>query len=382
MSKLPLRLLAFLILGLAGSLLAAVLQCARCGHEYTEGAATCANCNRELPRATTAKAPAAATKTSVTRDIILAEIASLDRAEDADRHAITLLRARNTLALMQLAPDGAARPAEMIRAIADAERGLRETQDECFGCRGSGKRVYTMADLKGNIVKQSSAAGTVGCPVCGGAGKLPAINSAQRITTRMAAARQRYDRAQQSRGWQEFGGIWLPPGVIAGLDLREKTALKVAAASHCATCIGFGSFGCATCSGAAVIKCPNDKCVQGHEVCQICKGKRKLADPSSTRGVERTCTTCAGSGVAACAECSGRAKLACTKCESTGRAACATCKGLGEPPNCAKCDGTGLAPCRTCKGSGEGKGGTICTTCNGAKEAPCSTCNGNGHAKR
>lgn len=365
-----------------GTLLAAVLQCPKCGREHAENAAACAHCGKELARPSAPAAAPAATTSPITRGTIAAEIAAVDRAEDQDRAAHTLLRARNTLALLKIAPDnGVARPAELLRAITDAERNLKEGTDECFGCRGTGKRIYSMMDLKGNLVKQSAAAGTVGCPVCKGEGKLKTIATPTRVTTRMATAKQAHDRWQQSRGWEEFGGVWLPPGVLATLDLQQKAALKVEASSKCSICHGFGSAGCATCKGIGALKCTNSKCTQGLEQCPTCKGKRKIADPSSTRGVERTCSNCGGSGVSACATCAGRALLACAKCESTGSAACKTCSGLGEPPACTKCDGLGLAPCRTCKGSGETRGAK-CTTCNGLKQAACSTCNGSGHAKR
>lgn len=364
------------------TLMAKLLQCPKCGYEYEEGVATCTHCGRELPAPKIDAVPAPTSRAAVTAEVIDQEVSTVTRAARNEHPAIVVLRARNTLALLKVAPEGAAaRAAGLIEAMTAAEKLIRDAEQACFACRGTGQRVYGMVDMKGDVRYQQAAPGTVGCPVCKGAGKLPARASLNVIVSAMATARKTYERQQEARGWEDVGGVWLPKGAGEGLDLHQKAALKTAMAGVCTTCYGFGMLGCATCDGMGKLKCENDTCVQGREQCPTCNGKKKVTETTGNRSVDHTCPTCAGKGVALCATCEGQAFLACTKCEATGQAACKQCKGTGENPACTRCDGSGITPCRSCKGTGDYRGAP-CPHCKGEKESTCSYCNGAGHRVR
>jgi hypothetical protein len=316
----------------------------------------------------------------VTGETIRQEIASVTKSEDA-LPAITILRARNTLALLKLAPDASDRnTASLLTAITAAEKVMRDTEVGCFACRGTGQRIYTMTDLHGDVRQQSAAAGTVGCPVCGGSGKIPARATQTALIAQMSTANQTFERQQQARGWEGVAGVWVPKGVAEHLTLRQKAALKTTASSPCKTCYGLGFFGCTTCSGEGKLKCTNAKCVQGREPCPMCKGKRKITETTKGHSIEHNCPNCSGTGISICATCQGRGFLPCVKCESTGQIRCTACKGTGENGLCQKCDGSGLIPCRVCKGEGRVKGAP-CTDCKGEKVVPCTTCDGTGHKR-
>lgn len=366
----------------AAPLIAKLMQCPKCGYEYESGTPTCAHCGKELPAEKKDAPPPAAAKAAVTAEIMDVEIGGVLRAQRNEHPALTILRARNTLALLKIAPESVRpRAADVLSAVTGAEKKLRDTEQPCFACRGTGQRVYGMTDMKGNVTYQQAAPGTVGCPVCNGAGKLGARASQNTIIAMFSEARQAYERAQEARGWEEFGGVWLPKGVAAGLDLHQKAALKTAGSQYCRTCHGFGFFGCAVCDGQGKLKCSNTKCVQGRETCPTCSGKKKVTESTGNRSIERTCPNCSGKGVALCATCEGKAWLECTKCESTGQTRCATCKGTAEQAACTKCDGTGIAVCRSCRGAGQYRGAP-CDACKGEKETLCSSCNGAGHRVR
>lgn len=371
--------LALLLLG--GSLVAKLLQCPKCGYEYEEGAATCTHCSKELPRVAVAPPPAAPAAPGITGEIMDREIARVQQARQQDRPALVVVRARNALALLKLAPEASrAQTASLVEAITEAERRIREIKEACFACRGSGKRETLFSNFKGEVHKQQSASGTVGCPVCGGAGQLASHALSTVLVSEMAKATQAFEREQQARAWENVGGAWLPAGVFASLSPRQQASVKSVTTAVCPTCFGLSFQGCTTCSGFAKIKCSNAKCVQGQEPCLVCKGTRRATTALSGRSAVRSCTACGQTGVADCSVCGARGYTECIKCQSRGELPCTTCKGNGESPACRKCDGTGLGPCKTCKGAGEIRG-SVCLDCKGEKNALCTTCNGSGHRR-
>ena len=384
MRNIPIRLLFVALLFVGGTLIAKLLQCPKCGYEYQEGQATCQHCGTALPAKQAAAPVAAPAAPPITADIMSHEFADVEKARDAKQSGLLIFRARNTLALLKLAPEASnAGSGDLLTAIKEAETALRDAKIPCFACRGTGQRIYSLTDMHGDVRRQESAPGTVTCPVCDGAGKLPARTSQTVIVAAMSNAKQEFERQQQARGWENFAGIWLPKGLSDHLTIRQKAAVKGTLAGTCSTCYGFGFFGCVDCKGAGKLKCTNVKCIQGKEPCPVCKGKKKITDTTGGRGnsVAHTCNACSGTGISLCAICGGRAYLVCAKCESTGQIRCTTCKGTGENALCTKCDGSGLVPCAACKGTGEIRGAP-CPTCHGEKEAVCTICNGTGHKVR
>lgn len=369
----------------AGSLLAALFQCPKCGYEQKEGQVTCEHCGGPLPATTAVPVRAPEAKPTVTAAIMDAEISRVRQAQINERPAIVIVRARNSLALLKLAPDSVrAQAAELLSAIGDAEKKIRNGEQACFACRGSGQRITIFSSFRGQTSTQKGATTVAGagCPVCDGSGKLPTHASENTIVSEMAKAKQVFEREQVARGWEDAGGIWVPKGVAEKLTIRERAALKSTTGDVCTACYGFGFFGCVTCNGESKIKCTNTKCVQGKEPCPACKGTRKVTATSNGHSSDRSCTACGQLGVTTCTICGGRGYLDCTKCQARGEVRCTTCKGTGENATCIKCDGSGLAPCRSCKGTGELRGGTPCPDCHGEKSAFCTSCNGTGHKQK
>ena len=360
--------------------MAKVLQCPSCGTEYEEGGATCAHCGKALPAPKVDTAPAAAPAGTVDGAVIDREIAAVRQTAASGNAAMTIARARNTLALLDVGPESQRSQARtLLDLITAAEKKIREKDEFCFACKGTGHRTYVFSGMSG-MIKQD-ATPQQGCIVCGGKGRYAGMATTADIVSTMAKAEQAFTRDQQARNWEEVGGIWVPRGAPDTLSLLDRTALKKAAAAPCPNCHGFGRYGCATCLGSGKLKCSNAKCTMGQEACPTCKGKGYVATATTGRTGQRGCTACGKTGVATCSICQGRAFLECKKCTGRGEEICTVCKGTGETPACKKCDGAGLTACRNCKGTGEMRGAP-CPDCKGAKQVPCTGCNGSGHYRR
>ena len=355
-------LLVFILL--AGGVLARVLLCPRCGHEYESGQAACPHCQQALPEAAPALSPAeptapAAESAVVTRALLDSELAAARAALEDERPALAWLRSRNLAGLLALAgpaPEVASGRSEVERtALAD----LRDRTRPCPSCKGTGLGTRLFVNIRGEPSQQQMP-GTP-CLACGGRGTWKARPTEDDLENAFAQAQRNLATELRDAGWTSAGPGWLPPG-ITNLDLHMQVAARQAVAGPCDTCRGQGATGCTRCEGAGRTACTGRNCVAGQVVCPDCQGTRRMSANEDGRSLNRRCTTCRQTGVIDCPDCEGRAYLVCETCAGSGEERCDACRGSGEKALCKSCAGEGLRAgrrkgdpeelCRSCLGSG------------------------------
>ncbi len=113
--------------------------------------------------------------------------------------------------------------------------------------------------------------------------------------------------------------------------------------------------------------------------CSTCKGKGRIVERYSETST-RTCSACAGTGIAPCYKCENNGYIICPTCYGQRSLRCHQCNQTGyiimadEPFPCPLCKGNGFYRCHAC----DGKGRYNCNMCGGKGHLTCSSCGGSG----
>lgn len=378
---------------LALAAVAAVRICKSCGWEVGGEAATCAHCGAVAP-ASTAEAPAAtpgpaAVETAaansgssgrIPEEVLKDQIAMAEQYFAKGSYWGAMLFARNAAAMLALkGRDGATNAVRMDQMIAECRKRLLSIEGPCPVCDGTGRPRMQAITLKGDVIKQEMIGGK--CAICKGTGHIYAKPMADQLNREQADAQRTFALEERRRGLEESREIWLPTGLSDQLGARETSAVRKAFGVPCASCNGFRSSGCATCKGVGLLKCKNEGCVGGVEICADCKGKGRMSGSQGSNTITRRCESCNGTGKRSCPDCEGRGMMVCTACSGTGEKLCTKCKGSGQGDLCTKCQGDGIAPCSRCRGTGKYKD-IACDICKGAGQVVCKSCLGAGRTSR
>ncbi len=375
---------------------APIRVCAVCGHEALHDGPTCLHCGAPLPPLPAAPPteappadsarPSATSHPSTTAPNILPNGASAEELQwtrqlfNAGELWGAVLVARNVSALAALqGEEGAKTRAAAVVMQVECRRRLFVVRRPCPVCDGTGRRRIQIVSLKGSVIEQELP--SLFCESCKGTGTWNARPLLDELSRAEAAARRAFVVEQLRRGREENRGIWLPRGAADQLNVRSIAAMRVAAGTPCATCLGFGAIGCMQCSGAGRIRCTNKNCVQGTEICPVCNGTGRSRTATDSGAIQKRCEACNGLGKRECPVCHGKGELVCDRCDGRGESLCAACRGAGEAPLCDRCEGQGFLVCTRCAGKGEVRGQS-CIACGGQGVVLCPNCQGAGRVTR
>lgn len=353
---------------------AAVVICDKCGHEAAPDQVVCTHCGGALPKISSAvglsivtdQASNGATNIAAQALAAVREDVRLARENEA-RPEMALAFYGNALALLRLVPREAM-PADagsrLVDGMAVCHATLARTSRSCPTCGGSGSRGLKLQSLTGG--EDTKTVGGVICETCEGAGLVRSGRTADELRVVLGQGRREFEVREQAIGRVTVGRAWVPPALVAQLDLASQVLLRTAAVAPCAACQGIGRQTCASCRGLGRIKCRQSGCDGGWV---IRKSSNTLAPKTALRQ-RMPCPSCQGTGWAACSACRG-----------SGAVVCAVCQGSGQALRCPRCGGAGTAECIRCRGSGR-IGQSVCDVCGGTKLMLCSACHGEGRLSR
>lgn len=388
MSKQTWRIVLTTLLGVALTVVGAVLTCPKCGYEQVEGAEKCSHCNAPLPK------PPPKVVQEVVKPVKPTWALSADEdwrkaSEAANQKKLWLawFYARNAYTLnMMTEGTNSARATKLIALQQGYEKQLRSATVTCPRCKGTGR-----ADIR---IKMSSGREQIihndasRCKLCDGPGTLPVFVRADVLNHNRAQVKRDYDALQKDRGWDSISGVWLPEDLAREINLKERLELMRTLGSPCVDCAGMGAAACTKCDGAGWIKCSNMTCESGTMPCSDCNGtgKPNKKAVTATYGSGYTslgsfCQTCNGTGRVTCKACKGAANLPCQACGNKAITVCKTCTGNGQNPLCSRCKGDGSMPCNRCRGAGKIRE-AACTECGGQGQILCAGCKGVGRAAK
>ena len=348
--------------------------CPKCGYENEEGSARCGHCGSAADGPVTVEAEPAPKEAA--EEEASGQVFSLDRAvveaefemggkclaEGDPETARFFFRNAAALELLTASDGDPARSQEILERLEQCEQGRWLGRAVCPACNGTGKRTFSGATLKGELVEREAAGKT--CPQCGGAGTVDRRMAVSEWKYAFGRSLSRYKTIQLGRKYVPVGEAWVPAALEGKLAAGRAALIKRATAAACPECLGCGRLDCPECNGSGRVPCSNRDCVNGYV--QV-ESDRRLGDGGRTQ--RRRCPVC-----------SGRASLSCPDCRGQGSILCEECNGTGEREPCRKCSGRGLATCRRCRGAGSYRGGT-CAECGGEGAVSCTSCNGDGRKR-
>lgn len=375
---------------LCSAVLAELLLCNDCGHEYEPGATVCLHCGAPLaPSAndatsetqqkptntlSVAHSSATALKNSLPISWAKKEFKRAQQAANLNEPLLAVYIARNSLALAAGSNADAETIEKKVQKFIDRCENIALYEEmTCPACKGDGKGRLILRTLSGEYEQHIT---NRGCKICHGSGTIPAFVPEKQLAEHWNSARRSFDDRNEQMNLEQLGEAWVPAGTTEKIDLKTRCRVMRTAARYCKTCHGMGFVTCSKCNGSGIIACKNKDCVQGKEICSECKGStRSNRDKKGTLG--GSCRYCQGKGIRTCPYCLGKAVTKCKSCFK-GRKSCKSCDGTGYREKCTSCNGAGWHECKRCKGSGIYKDAT-CSSCAGTGIVRCKSCGGDGH---
>jgi len=361
---------------------AALLICPKCGTEADGTAMVCPHCGAALPvirvaapAATNVPPPVEKHTTAVSDMALTAVHADVHLANESlsDRPELAYAYFENALAVSRLVNrEGMSADAGKVLAEnLEHCRNLRAQRTRtCTTCNGTGRYTLQLQALSGDRKSQPHAPVSLsdgpGCPVCGGRGVVPASRLPDELRMLIARGRRDFVARQQAIGYVACGRVWMPPDLLALLDVKAQALVRTACPTPCSSCMGSGLQNCNQCKGSGKIKCSNEGCVLGWIT-------HKDDDPDVHASKK------AQSHKEICPVCQGTGRMTCPDCQSLGVLPCKVCNGTGRNVVCAECGGQGYGPCPKCQGTGR-VGNLVCPECQGKGERLCPKCHGEGCA--
>ena len=382
------------IVGLACSLWAASLAiCPKCGWETDGSAALCPHCGAAMPvvkvepivppsAAATGGVPTVAFQqfpAAVSDQALKAARADRQHADECltnGRPAVAYAYYGNALALSRLVrreglPASAGQ--SLIDGLAQGRQQLIFTTRTCPTCGGTGARTIRVQTLAGDKSPATTMtlpfSDSTVCLTCGGRGVVTTSRLANEMRVLIAQGAHDFELREQADGRVTSGRVWLPPELLALLNVKAQVLLRTGRPTPCASCMGLGQQDCNRCKGAGRIKCTGVGCVNG-QIMVTDNNALAAANNKKPLTHKEVCPVCQGSSL-----------MACPDCLSVGTVPCKKCDGTGHNAICSECGGQGWEPCPKCQGSGQ-LGKVVCPVCQGEKNVFCLKCHGEGCSVR